>query len=298
MNILITGGTGFIGRALCASLLSDGHRLTVLSRQAPERVQATCGAVQPIRTLSELERSEPLDAVIHLAGEPIAAARWTEARKAQLRSSRVDLTWRLVEWLADRESKPAVLLSGSAVGYYGNQGDTPLTETSPPKTGDFAHALCAEWEEAASQATRLGIRVCLLRTGLVVGRDGGFLSKMLPLFKLGLGGRLGDGRQWMSWIHLDDHIAIQKRLLESRHLSGAFNLTAPHPVTNAEFTRTLAQCLKKPAWLPTPAPLLKLALGEMSGLLLGGQRVLPERITQDGYTFRFETLQAALQDVV
>lgn len=297
MNILIIGGTGFIGRALCASLLADGNELTVLSRQAAERVRAVCGPVAPLESLSHIPADARYDAVINLAGEPIADARWTAARKALLRSSRVGVTQELIATLVRLDNKPTVLLSGSAVGYYGDQGDTPLNEMSPPHV-EYTHTLCSEWEAEARKAETLGIRVCVLRTGLVVGRDGGFLKKMLPVFRMGMGGRLGDGKQWMSWIHLEDHIAIQKLLLQNAELSGAFNLTAPNPITNAQFTQTLAHCLKKPAVLPVPATVLKLALGEMAGLLLGGQRVLPERIERAGYRFRFANLEQALEDVL
>jgi uncharacterized protein (TIGR01777 family) len=297
MNILITGGTGFIGRALCADLLGDGHELTVLSRQAAERVRAVCGAVTPLGSLRQIPRDARFHVVINLAGEPITDARWTPARKVLLNTSRSGLTRDLIAALDRLEHKPEVLLSGSAVGYYGNQGDRSLTETSPPHAG-YAHTLCAEWEAAARRAETLGVRVCVLRTGLVVGRDGGFLKRMVPMFRLGLGGRLGDGKQWMSWIHLSDHLAIQKHLLRHPELSGAFNLTAPHPVTNEEFTRTLARRLNRPARLPVPAIVLRLAFGEMADLLLGGQRVLPERIMQAGYRFRFADLADALEDAL
>lgn len=297
MNILITGGTGFIGRALCVDLLDAKHGVTVLSRQRSERVRNLCGAVSVVRSLAEIKADARFDAVINLAGEGIAEARWTTARRALLHSSRIGTTRELIATMARLDVKPAVLLSASAIGYYGDQGDLALSESSSPHD-EYTHGLCDEWEQEARQAKALGIRVCLLRTGLVIGRDGGFLSKMLPLFRMGLGGRIGHGRQWMSWIHLADHIAIQKRLLEDVRLHGAFNLTAPQPVTNAEFTTTLARCLHRPACLPVPAPILKLALGEMAGLLLGGQRVLPAAIERTGYRFQYPALQPALEDVL
>lgn len=250
-----------------------------------------------LRSLAEITEDARFDAVINLAGEGIADARWTSARKALLHSSRIGVTRELVATMTRLSVKPAVLLSGSAIGYYGDQGDLAVSESSPPHD-EYTHRLCKEWEHEALQAQGLGIRVCLLRTGLVVGRDKGFLGKMLPLFRTGLGGRMGDGRQWMSWIHLDDHIAIQERLLEDVHLQGAFNLTAPQPVTNAEFTATLARCLRRPARLPVPSSVLKLALGEMAGLLLSGQRVLPELIERSGYRFQYPALQPALEDIL
>lgn len=298
MQILITGGTGFIGRALCRSLLRQGHGLTVLSRQPAQRVRRLCGeAVTPISGFDALSRQSPCDAVVNLAGEPIAAARWSDARKKLLWDSRVRLTGDLVDFMADLDKPPSVLISGSAVGYYGDRGDTVLDEGSDA-ADDFSHRLCDAWEEAARRACDLGVRVCLLRTGLVVGRGGGFLQRMLPLFRLGLGGRIGSGRQWMSWIHLDDYIALTGHLLAGTHSSGVFNGTAPHPVTNLEFTATLARLLHRPAPLPVPAFLLGLTFGEMAQLLLGGQRVVPARPLAEGFQFRHERLESALRAVL
>lgn len=297
MRILITGGTGFIGRALCKTLREAGHQLTVLSR-SPASVAIQCGAdVAALGGLDEWTPDRQFDAVINLAGEPIIGPRWTDRRKQALWDSRVTLTGRLVEAMARAEAKPAVLISGSAVGVYGDQGDTVLDETSPGYDG-FSQRLCAGWEAAALQAGSLGIRVCLLRTGLVVGTGGGFLEKMRLPFKLGLGGRLGDGRQWMSWIHLADHVAITRFLLDSPRLDGVFNTTAPHPATNTEFTRCLARLLRRPAWLPVPAWALRLGAGEMAELLLGSQRVLPKRLEAENFTFAFAHLEPALRDVL
>lgn len=226
------------------------------------------------------------------------AARWTTKRKQSLLDSRVGTTRQLVDIMAKAEQKPAVFLSGSAIGWYGDQGDAPLDESFQTTAGDFGHELCAQWEHAALQAESLGVRVCLLRTGLVVGKGGGFLARMLPPFRLGLGGRIGHGRQWMSWIHRDDHVAITGKLLEDTALSGVFNLTAPTPVSNAEFTQTLSGILRRPAPLPVPAWLLKLAMGEMAELLLGGQKVLPERIMRAGYRFQHPRLEDALREVL
>jgi len=298
MHILITGGTGLIGRALCRRLLQRDHRLTVLSRQPPERVAALCGgAVTALARLRDLTPEARFNAVVNLAGEPIAARRWTAERKKVLWDSRVTLTAELVDFIAAAETRPAVLISGSAVGYYGNRGDLPLSEDSPASdaTGD---RLCAAWEEAAQRAADHGVRVCRLRTGLVIGPGGGFLQRMLPPFRLGLGGPIGDGRQWMSWIHRDDHLSLTELLLEQGALSGAFNATAPNPVTNAEFSRCLARLLRRPALLPVPAPLLRLVFGEMAELLLGGQRVLPQRLLGAGFRFRFPQLDQALADVL
>lgn len=298
MQILIAGGTGFIGKALCRRLWQEGHDLTVLSRQPPERIRRLCGeAVTPLASLKALSKKARFDAVINLAGESIAARRWTEARKKLLWDSRVGLTADLVEFIAGAETRPAVLVSGSAVGYYGNRGDEFLDETSPG-ADDFGHRLCADWEAAALRAREHGVRVCLLRTGLVVGKDGGFLQRMLLPFKLGLGGRIGDGRQWMSWVHLDDHVAMTLHLLAHSALEGPFNATAPNPVTNREFTETLARVLQRPALFPVPAALLRLALGEMAELLLGGQRVLPKRFGEEAFPFRYERLEDALRQAL
>ncbi|QXP82709.1 TIGR01777 family oxidoreductase [Methylococcus sp. Mc7] len=295
MQILVTGGTGFIGKSLCRHLLERGHRLAVLSRQAPDAVRRLCGeAVTPVASIDSLSPQAGFDAVVNLAGEPIADKRWTEARKRLLWESRVGLTSELVDYIARAETKPQVLVNGSAVGYYGNRGDTLLDEESAGGDG-FSHRLCAAWEEAASQAAGHGARVCVLRTGLVIGRHGGFLQRMLPLFGLGLGGRIGDGRQWMSWIHIDDHVAVTEYLIGNTRLEGAFNATAPNPVTNREFTECLASLLNRPAPLPVPAFTLRLALGEMAELLLGGQRVIPKRLQQEPFRFRYEHLEDALR---
>jgi uncharacterized protein len=297
MRILITGATGFIGRTLCHELRLQGHQLTVLARQ-PERVAALCGPdIATFRSLTEWSPELHFDAVINLAGEPIMARRWSAARKQVLWDSRVTLTAQLVERMAAARSKPAVLISGSAIGIYGDQGDTELDETSPCGCG-FSAELCLAWEQAAGKAEPLGVRVCLLRTGLVIGNNGGFLAQMLPPFKLGLGGRIGDGRQWMSWIHLVDHVTLTRFLLEAPEARGAFNATAPQPVTNAEFTRQLAQALHRPAVLPLPAWLLKLGAGEMAELLLGSQRVLPRKAVASGFEFAYPNLEPALREVL
>jgi uncharacterized protein (TIGR01777 family) len=293
MKILITGGTGLIGRKLCKALLAKGHEITVLSRK-PDTVATKCGAtVKAIATLNEWQADISFDAVINLAGEPIVDARWTEKRKQTLWQSRVNLTETLLQHIANAKQKPTVLLSGSAVGFYGDGGDTILEESRLPAT-DFAGQLCSAWESVAQTANTFGVRVCLLRTGLVLDGSGGLLGKMLLPFKLGLAARLGDGQQWMSWIHIDDYVAILLLLLENQQAAGAYNMTAPEPVTNNEFTQTLARQLNRPALFVTPAWLLKLLLGEMSILLLGGQRALPTKIQALGYRFTYATFETAL----
>lgn len=297
MNILLTGGTGFIGAALCRELSNDGHLLTVLSRN-PAKVPHRCGEnVNGIGRLDKLGAESHFDAIINLAGEGIADARWSDSRKKLLRDSRIGVTAQLIRYIERAERKPAVLISGSAVGYYGDQGDKLLDENAPGH-GGFGHRLCAEWEQMALQAESSGVRVCIIRTGLVIAAGGGFLQRLLPTFKLGLGGRLGSGLQWMSWIHRDDYIAMVKLLLASPELQGVFNGVAPHPVTNSEFTCCLAKALHRPALLPVPAAALKLLLGEMAGILLGGQRVLPARLQQAGFTFQYPRLEEALREAL
>ncbi len=297
MRILITGGTGLIGRHLCKALLAEGHELTVFSRN-PATVPAKCGAgVQAMSTWDAWRPDMHFDAVINLAGEPIVDARWTEQRKQVLWTSRVTLTEDLVRSMAQAEQKPAVLLSGSAVGYYGGRGDMVLDETSAPGS-DFPAQLCTAWEAAAKAAEGLGVRVCLLRTGLILSKEGGLLSRMLPPFRLGLGARVGDGRQWMSWVHIDDYVAMVLRLLHDEQMRGAFNMTSPAPVTNMEFTATLAAVLHRPAPFVAPASLLRLSMGESASLLLEGQRVLPKRMLASGMALRFEKLDDALKDLL
>lgn len=296
MNILLTGGTGLIGQALCKHWLPQGHRLWVWSR-SPEQVAERCGeSVKGIGELRELDQVQ-LDAVINLAGAPIADRPWTKSRRLLLWNSRIKLTEQLVEWLATRQQKPNVLISGSAVGWYGDGGERELSEDDSPVTNDFASQLCAAWEESAMRAESLGIRVVLIRTGLVLAPQGGFLQRLRPLFALGLGGRQGNGRQWMPWIHIDDQIGLIDFLLHQPEAGGPYNACAPQPARNAEFAKAFAASMGRPAILPVPALTLKVGLGELSGLILGGQKVRPLRLQVAGFQFRFETLDAALADL-
>lgn len=297
MHILLTGGTGLIGRALCRHWLQQGHQLTVWSRR-PEQVAALCGdAVRGIGWLEELAE-EPLDAVVNLAGAPIADRPWTRKRKALLWASRIGLTEQLLAWLQSREHKPQVLLSGSAVGWYGDGGERELHEDSPPVSEDFAAQLCGAWEETAQRAEELGIRVVLLRTGLVLAADGGLLKRLLLPFKLGLGGPLGNGRQWMPWIHLSDQVALIDFLLQQEQANGPYNACAPTPERNRAFSQALGRELHRPAFMPAPAFVLRVLLGELSVLLLGGQRAMPTRLQAAGFSFRFTHLDVALADLL
>ncbi|MEH6565623.1 MAG: TIGR01777 family oxidoreductase [Halopseudomonas sp.] len=292
MNLLLTGGTGLIGRALCQRLLADGHQITVWSRR-PDKVAALCGAqVRGVAELAQLD-GEAFDAVVNLAGAPIADRPWTAKRKAVLWSSRVSLTEHLVQWIGRQTRKPEVMVSGSAVGWYGDGGNAEITEQSPARA-EYTHTLCDAWEAAAKRVSSYGVRLCIMRTGLVVSAEGGFLARLKPPFKLGLGGPIGSGEQYMPWVHRDDIIKLIVWLLHSSDCKGAYNATAPHPVTNREFARELGRALGRPAVLPLPAFVLKLALGEMSRLLLTGQRALPAKAQAQGFRFDYQHLETAL----
>lgn len=295
MHILVTGGTGFIGQALLPALHAQGHSLTVLSRD-PQRRRVPEG----VRLIDDLDSlaPQPPQAVVNLQGENLGAGRWTAERKSAFVKSRVDFTRGLVEHFRRWRQPPRVLVSGSAIGWYGDRGEETLTEASAPGQG-FAAELCQRWEAAARLAEPLGVRVACLRIGVVLGLPGGALGQMLTPFRLGLGGRLGSGRQWMSWVHREDLVALIGWLLERDEARGAYNGTAPVPVRNAEFTAALGATLRRPAVLPMPAPMLRLMMGEMAeALLLGGQRVLPERALAEGFHFRFPGLAEALADVL
>ena len=300
MRILVTGATGLIGRALCQSLLDDGHTVIGLSR-APEKARGV-----PVTEMRHWDAmSGPTDsdalagveAVVHLAGEPVAARRWTEEQKRRVRDSRVVSTRHLVMGLRAMTERPAVFVSSSAVGFYGDRGDEVLDELSPPGQG-FLPEVCKAWEHEAEQAQAAGIRVVLLRTGVVLSREGGALEKMMTPFKLGLGGKLGDGRQWLPWIHIADIVGICRHALADAATRGPINGTAPVPVTNAEFTRQLAAALHRPALVSVPEFGLRAAMGEMAAVLLSSQRVVPNAAIAAGYHFRFTTLAAALADLL
>ncbi len=297
MQILVTGGTGFIGTVLVKLLITEGHQLTLLTRRPEEPSLQTLCNTDIIQSLDQLTPKHRFDAIINLAGEGIADKRWSTTRKQQLLDSRLKTTQALIDFIKQAEHKPGCLISGSAVGYYGDQGDKEVDEETEPNS-DFGQELCRRWETLAQQAQQEGVRACLLRTGLVVGHNGGFLKRMLLPFKLGLGGPIGNGQQWMSWVHLEDLVQLILWLLNNKDCQGAYNGVAPDPVTNKVFTQILARCLHRPALIPAPAPILKLALGEMSTLLLTGQKVWPKRALKQGFVFRFTELEPALLDVL
>lgn len=294
MRLLVTGGTGFIGRALIPALLDKGWSVTVLTRDAE---QARRLLPESAEVLTALPDTGYFDAVINLAGENLSARRWNTAFKQRIVASRLETTQALLAWIQQQKSPPRVLLSGSAVGFYGDRGDQVLDESSPAGSEEeFSVSLCQQWEQLALQAESLGLRVCLLRTGIVLGQ-GGALAQLLPPFKLGLGGPVGSGRQWMPWIHLQDEVRAIVFLLEHGELSGPFNLTAPAPARNAAFARALGRALRRPALLPMPGFALKLAMGEMAELVLGGQKVKPVKLLQAGFEFQYPQLEQALKDL-
>lgn len=295
MHVVVAGGTGFLGRALTASLERDGHRVSALTRR-PRPGVATDIAWTPDGDVGPwVESLAGVDTIVNLAGEGIADKRWTPERKAALISSRLKATTSLAKAVSALPSPPRVFVSASGVGYYGPRGDERITEAATPGH-DFLGELAARWEHA-TMAAMGRTRVVLLRTGLVMGREGA-LKQMLPPFRMGVGGRLGDGRQWMPWISLDDWVGIARLAIEDARAGGPINVSAPEPVTNAEFTKTLGRVLGRPTIFPVPAFALRLALGELADALLTGQRAVPEKALQLGYRFTHPTLADALRAAI
>jgi uncharacterized protein (TIGR01777 family) len=297
MKLVISGATGFIGSALRARLLGKGHTLALLTRREPAQggtptqtwVHWTPGSG------SDWERVvEGADGLINLAGEPIAAKRWTAEQKRKLRASRIETTRSLVHAAAQAKQKPKFMINASAVGYYGARGDELVTEETSAGN-DFLGWLCREWEEEALRAEPLGLRVVRLRTGIVLGRGGGALAKMAPPFKFFVGGPLGSGTQWMPWIHLEDEVGLIDHLVQSEKATGAVNATAPNPVRMKEFCQALGEVLGRPCWAPVPAFALRLVLGEMAEMLLTGQRAIPAAAERLGYRFRYSEVSSALR---
>ena len=302
MRVVITGATGFIGRALCDKLHSD-YEIIALSRNAV-RAQQSLGQLARVvqwdgKTLAGwAAQADGALAIINLAGENIASGRWTKSRKHRILWSRLDAAKAIVEAVKQADSKPKVIIQASAVGYYGSRRDEQLDENSPPGQG-FPVNVCQEVESFEDKIDNLGVRFVAIRTGLVLGPNGGVLDKLAKPFRFYLGGCLGTGKQWLSWIGLDDEIAAIKFLMENEHLYGVFNLTAPQPVTMKEFSKVLGKVLKKPAWLSVPGFALRLALGEMADkLILSGQRVLPKRLLEAGFQFKHENVESALSAIL
>lgn len=298
MRVVVTGATGLVGLPLVRRLLAGGHEVVVLSRQAAPQLPAGAVALRWPQPRDWRAALDGADGVVHLAGESLAARRWDAAHKERIRRSRIDSTAALVAAMTASARPPRSLICASAVGYYGPCGDQQLTEADGPGT-DFLARLCVDWEAAALAAEPAGVRVCLLRTGLVLAADGGGLPRLAAAFRGFAGGPLGNGRQWVSWIHRDDLVELIAWLLVTEPARGPVNAVAPSPQTNADFARQLGRALRRPCWLPAPAFALRLALGEMAdAMLLAGQRVLPQRALALGYEFRHPELAGALASLL
>lgn len=298
-HILITGGTGFIGQRLCQYFLKQGHLITVFTR-TPEQVENLWGGdVAAVDQFDQLEFIDPIDWVINLAGEPIADKRWSGSQKHKIQDSRILFTKMLVDALCKMPQAPELLISGSAIGYYGDCGDDTCDESSPAGD-DFAAQLCHDWEKAAQAITIKGTRLCFVRIGIVLGRNGGALQKMAQAFKVGLGGKVGSGQQWMSWIHIDDVCRMIVHIANTPQCKGVFNATSPNPETNERFNKYLAKYLNRRSFvplIPLPKILLKTAMGESSDLLLKGQKVAPTHAMENGFTFTYPELSQCFKQI-
>lgn len=301
MRIIITGGTGLIGSALAASLVTDGHQVTVLTRntngssQLPAMVKRVGWDAQSAAGWGEL--AEGADAIVNLAGAGIADGRWTDERKQEIYTSRIQAGTAVMQAIESAAVKPAVLIQASAVGYYGPRQDEIVTEATGPGA-DFLAQVCFDWEASTARAEQLGVRRVVIRTGIVLSKDGGAWPKIVLPFKLFAGGPLGSGRQYWPWIHLDDQVAAIRFLIANQEARGAYNLTAPTPLTNKDFAATLGAVMSRPAFFPAPAFPLKIVLGEMSTVLLDGQRAVPQRLLEAGFTFKYPEAEAAFRTLL
>lgn len=297
-RVLVTGGTGFIGKALCRHLLDMGYRLTVLTRDTGQPDLIDDRAIRYVANLDEIAPEQAIDAIVNLAGEPLNSGRWTPQLKQLFIDSRLDMTNALIERAGRQQEPPRVLISASAIGWYGHHDDTPLTESSAANDG-YSHRLCELWEQAARAGEALGMRVVCLRIGIVLELDGGPLPEMLPAFRVGAGGPMGTGRQYWSWIHRKDLVRLIEFALDYPGLNGAVNATAPNPVPQREFAAALGAVLHRPAVAPLPGFMARLMLGEFADeVLLNGQRVVPEKATFHGFEFEFPELRPALEDIL
>lgn len=295
MNILMTGGTGLIGKKL-VKFLNNHHNVTVLTRQLDKAYKVNGHQVQAITSLSQINFND-IDAVINLAGEPIADKRWSAKQKHKIEQSRFNITQALVDGIKSADTPPHTFISGSAIGYYGRQ-TVPVDENHTDYFDEFSHQLCKQWEQIALEAQTEHTRVCLLRTGIVLSDKGGALQKMLPAFKFGLGGPIASGEQMMSWIHIDDMISAILFILDTPSLQGPINATAPNPVSNAQFSHALAKTIHRPDFLTMPAAVLRLLFGEMADLLVHGQAVKPKVLLDEGFRFHHQYLNEALQSLL
>lgn len=299
-NILIAGGTGFIGKPFSQALINQGHNVTILTRNMEKAGSLFHGKVSLVNSLDALQNNERFDIIINLAGETMGQ-RWTAKSKPEMLASRINMTRQLINLMGRLQTKPSLFINSSAIGIYGTDDSTIFTENTPSMydaIGAFPREICEQWEAEAQKAKQLGVRTCLLRTGIVLESDGGALAKMLFPFEFGLGGPIGNGKQWFSWIHRDDMIRLIIHLINNTTLSGAINVTAPEPVTNKSFSKALGRAMKRPAILPLPAFQVKLLFGEMgSAILLAGQKVLPERALESGFHFNYPTIDTALERI-
>ena len=291
-RIAVTGASGLIGSALVRSLTADGHEVVRLVRRGARGADEVCW--DPEGQYVDAAGLDGCDAVVNLAGAGVGDHRWTDAYKKQVRDSRVLGTSALAEAVAALDRPPRVWVNGSAIGFYGETGDRAVDEEAPPGDG-FLPSLCVEWEEATAPVQEAGVRTVFARTGLVVAREGGAWAKLFPLYKAGLGGRFGNGRQYWSFVALHDEVAAIRHLIDTDGLSGPFNVTAPNPLTNREISAAMGRVMRRPSLFTVPAPALKLVLGEMSGDVLGSQRVLPKRLLESGFTFAFPEIEGAIR---
>ncbi|MEW5874593.1 MAG: TIGR01777 family oxidoreductase [Candidatus Zixiibacteriota bacterium] len=301
MKVLIAGGSGFLGRAIAADLLGAGHEVGILTR-APALPKGVDSRVKHIQWSNPEAGIDPrllagADAIINLAGESLGAGRWTKTRKDRMFASRIETTRHLVAAIAQAEPRPKVMINASAVGYYGPHGDEEVTEAAQPG-GDFLSIICSHWEDEAKKVLRSGVRLTILRMGVVLGQGADALARMMMPFRLFVGGPVGSGRQVLSWIHLDDVTGIVRLAVENDGVSGPINATAPNPATNREFSAILGRVMRRPSILPVPGFVLRLILGEMADLVLSGQRVIPKRAIEYGYRFRYPELEPALRSVI
>lgn len=296
-TVLVTGASGFIGRRLCEALAASGHEVIALLRN-PAKADVLTPPYRLVTSLDQIDSGAKIDAIVNLAGEPIGGSLWTAANRKLFVSSRVEMTQDVMRLIGRLATRPSVLINGSAIGWYGLRGDEALTEGSD-SSPCFTHELCAAWETAAIKAKAAGVRVVLLRIGLVLGTEAGVLTRMLTPFEFGLGGRFGDGRHWMSWIERDDLVRLIAHAISDARIEGPLNATAPNPVRNADFTRDLARALGRPALLPVPAAPLRWIAGDFAReLLLGGQKVLPEKALAAGFVFRHSALDATFNGLL
>jgi uncharacterized protein (TIGR01777 family) len=300
MRVVVTGATGFVGKRVVNQLLENNVEVVILTRniaKAALTLGSQCKYFQWLNTLEKppVEAFQGVDGIINLMGEGIADKRWDEAQKKKIYESRIISTQKLVDVLKELPVKPKVMVSTSAVGIYGDRQDEEISEDSNVGS-DFLAGVCKDWETEANKASDLGIRVAIIRTGVVLGRNGGALQKMLPIFKLGAGGPVGNGRQYMSWIHIDDLASMYVEALKNDSIKGPLNGTAPYPATSKEFAKTLGKTLHRPAFAPAPTFAIKLAFGEMSDVLLKGQKVLPQKFKEKKFRYRYPTLEMALKE--